>query len=173
MLGDALVELMLEKPFDEITVQDVLDRAKVSRSTFYTHYRDKDDLFLSDVEDFFEEASTVLTRRRDQSMRVAPVRELFEHLAEAQDFYASLVASGKVHEVFELGQGIFARGIQQRMMEVQDYSPPYIAAVAFAHAGALFALLTWWIDHGMTPTPEEMDGVFHKMVWPMQGEAVR
>jgi len=173
MLGDALVELMVEKPFDEITVQDVLDRAKVSRSTFYTHYRDKDDLFLSDVEDFFEKASTVLTRRGEQSMRVAPVRELFEHLAEAQDFYASLVSSGKIHDVFELGQGIFARGIQQRMMEVQEDPPPYIAAVAFAHAGALFALLTWWIDHGMTPTPEEMDGVFHKMVWPMQGEAVR
>ncbi len=66
--------------------------------------------------------STVLIRRREQSMRVAPVRELFEHLAEAQDFYASLVASGKVHDVFELGQGIFARGIQQRMMEVQEDS---------------------------------------------------
>ena len=173
MLGDALVELMVEKPFDEITVQDVLDRAKVSRSTFYAHYRDKDDLFLSDVEDFFEKASTVLTRRREQSMRVAPVRELFEHLAEAQDFYASLVSSGKIHDVFELGQGIFARGIQQRMMEVQEDSPPYIAAVAFAHAGALFALLTWWIDHGMAPAPEEMDVVFHRMVWPMQSEAVR
>src|ERR1700752_2902073 len=42
-LGDALVELMQEKPFDSITVQDVLDRAKVGRSTFYSHYSDKDD----------------------------------------------------------------------------------------------------------------------------------
>jgi AcrR family transcriptional regulator len=42
-LGDALVALMQEKPFDTITVQDVLDRANVSRSTFYTHYSDKDD----------------------------------------------------------------------------------------------------------------------------------
>ncbi len=44
-LGDALVQLIQEKPFDEITVQDVLDRACVGRTTFYTHYRDKDDLF--------------------------------------------------------------------------------------------------------------------------------
>src|SRR5438445_130905 len=44
-LGDALVELMQEKAFDEITVQEVLDRAGVGRSTFYAHYRDKENLF--------------------------------------------------------------------------------------------------------------------------------
>src|SRR6476659_5943917 len=58
--GDALVELMQERPFKAITVQDVLDRAGVGRSTFYTHYSDKDDLFLSDVEDFWEMVSIIL-----------------------------------------------------------------------------------------------------------------
>ena len=53
LLGDALVALMQEKPFETITVQHVLDRARIGRSTFYTHYRSKDDLFLSDLEDFF------------------------------------------------------------------------------------------------------------------------
>lgn len=53
-LGDALVALMQEKPFDDITVQHVLDRAGVGRSTFYEHYRDKNDLFLSDVDQFGE-----------------------------------------------------------------------------------------------------------------------
>src|SRR5580700_5991169 len=47
-LGDALMKLMHEKPFRDIKVQHVLDRAGVGRSTFYTHFRDKDDLFLSD-----------------------------------------------------------------------------------------------------------------------------
>ena len=56
-LGDALVALMQEKPFDTITVQDVLDRAKVGRSTFYAHYSDKDDLLMSDAEEFFESLS--------------------------------------------------------------------------------------------------------------------
>ena len=49
VLGDALMTLMQEKPFDRITVQHVLDRAGVSRSAFYEHYSGKDDLFLSDV----------------------------------------------------------------------------------------------------------------------------
>ena len=52
-LGDALVSLMIEKSYDEITVQQVLERAKVGRSTFYTHYVDKNDLFMSDVDDFW------------------------------------------------------------------------------------------------------------------------
>src|SRR5256885_10811660 len=57
-LGDAIMALLVEKPFDDITVQDVLDRAEVSRSTFYTHFRDKNDLFLSDAEEFFERMAT-------------------------------------------------------------------------------------------------------------------
>jgi AcrR family transcriptional regulator len=57
-LGDALVEILLQKPLDEIRVQEILDRAGVSRSTFYTHFRDTNDLFLSDVDDFFEGMST-------------------------------------------------------------------------------------------------------------------
>jgi AcrR family transcriptional regulator len=173
MLGDALVELMVEKPFDEITVQDVLDRAKVSRSTFYSHYRDKDDLFLSDVEEFWIMIGTILTRQREQSMRVAPVRELFAHIAEVRDFYASLVASGKIYDVLDLGQGVFARSIQQRMMEILTEPQPHAAAIAVAHAGALFAMLRWWVDRGMTPSPEEMDNLFHRVVWPIGVEAMR
>ena len=81
-VGDSLLTLMQEKPFETITVKQVLERAGVGRSTFYTHYRDKDDLFLSDLEDFFELVSTLLLRHREASNRVAPVRELFAHVAE-------------------------------------------------------------------------------------------
>ena len=109
VLGDALVNLILEKPFDSITVQDVLDRAGVSRSTFYVHYRDKNDLFLSDADEFFKGMATVLSRRRESSDRVAPVRELFAHLEHAHDFHAALVAAGRIHDVMELAQGHFAR----------------------------------------------------------------
>src|ERR1044071_10392792 len=89
-LGDALVALMQEKPFETITVQDVLDRAHVSRSTFYSHYSDKDDLLMSDAEEFFESISMSLSAHGDRSDRVFPVQEFFTHLADVQPFYKAL-----------------------------------------------------------------------------------
>src|SRR5689334_1260614 len=72
-LGDALVDLMQERPFDAITVQAVLDRAGVSRSTFYEHFRDKDDLFLSDVDDFFAYVTRLLEHETTPTRRLFPV----------------------------------------------------------------------------------------------------
>ena len=164
-LGDALVDLMHEKPFSAITVQHVLDRAKVGRSTFYTHYRDKDDLFLSDVEDFFEGMANLLSRRGEDSNRIAPVREFFAHVAEWKEFHAALVASGKVRDVMELGHGYFARAIEQRLSEVQPLRIAFRTAMAHALAGALLSLLSWWIDRGMPASPHEMDDMYHHMVW--------
>jgi AcrR family transcriptional regulator len=167
VLGDVLVELMQEKPFEEITVQQVLERARVSRSTFYTHYRDKNDLFLGDVEDFFEMMANHLVRCGEVSNRVAPVRELFGHVAQVREFYAALVVSGKIHDTMELGKGYFARSIEQRLSTLcpEDKGSCERAALAYALAGALWSLLSWWIDHGTKASPAEMDEIYHRMVW--------
>src|SRR5437762_3062344 len=167
LLGDALIELMHEKPFDSITVQEVLDRAAVGRSTFYAHFRDKDDLFLSDIEHFFDLVSTMLTRSHEASNRVAPVCELFAHIAEVRQFYAALIAAGKIHDVIELGQGYLARSIEQRLLDLGTPSMDDLHRKAVGHslAGALFAMLSWWIDHGMQPSPVEMDQLYHQLVW--------
>lgn len=117
-LGDALVSLLLEQAFDGITVQQVLDRAGVSRSTFHAHYRDKNDPFLSDAEEFFDSMATALSGLGDRSERLVPVHEFFAHVREARSFYDALVSSGRVHEVMELGQEHFARGIEQRLGEI-------------------------------------------------------
>jgi len=167
-LGDALVELLVQKPFDDITVQDVLDRAEVSRSTFYTHYRDKNDLFLSDAEDFFEGMATALSRFGDKSERIAPVQELFTHIAEVRPFYNALVESGRMHDIMGLGQEHFARGIEHRLNEIpRARTIPSNRRGAIAHglAGSLFSLLAWWVQHGMAMSPEEMDKLFHRLVW--------
>jgi AcrR family transcriptional regulator len=165
-LGDALVDLMHEKPFEEITVQQVLDRAGVGRSTFYAHYRDKDDLFLSDVEDFFELFSTFLTRRGASPKRLAPVAEFFGHILDAREFYAAVVAAGKINDVQALGRGFFARSIEDRLrMAGVAMEPMQMTAHAHALAGSMFALLDWWIDHGMKPDSKEMDVLFHTMAW--------
>jgi len=167
-LGDALVALMQEKPFETITVQDVLDRAQVSRSTFYSHYSDKDDLLMSDAEEFFESISMALSVHGDKSDRVFPVREFFGHLSDVQPFFKALVKSGKYQENMELARGHFARGIERRLSELprgKSIPPNQLSAIAFTHAGALLSLLTWWLDRGMRESPAEMDELFHRMIW--------
>jgi len=167
-LGDALIALMQEKPFDTIKVQDVLDRAQVSRSTFYAHYSDKDDLLMSDAEEFFEAMSMALSAHGDKSDRVFPVQEFFTHLADVQPFYKALVKSGRAQANMELARGHFARGIERRLSELprgRSILDGERSAIAFTHAGALLSLLTWWLDRGMRESPAQMDELFHRMVW--------
>lgn len=53
-LRNALIALILEKHYDTISVQDIIERANVGRSTFYLHFRDKEDLFRGDWQRMLE-----------------------------------------------------------------------------------------------------------------------
>ena len=165
-LGDALVALINEKPFEEITVQQVLDRAGVSRTTFYTHFRDKDDLFLSDLEDFFELLGGLLDKAHAPLTRVAPLAELVSHVGEMRSFYQALVASGKVHDVHELGIGSFARSIEKRLVQAGvKLEGPQLQAQAYGLAGSMMSLMDWWLRQANPMSPVELDRLFHRMVW--------
>ncbi|WP_348262956.1 TetR/AcrR family transcriptional regulator [Telmatobacter sp. DSM 110680] len=167
-LGNALIELIQEKPINDVTVQDVLDRSGVGRSTFYLHYRDKDDLLVSQLEMFLEFMSTVLSVRKDKSNRVAPVTEMFEHIGNQNKLYRVLSDSGHLKDFFDLAEGYFARGIERRLCESGRFTkipPRELAARASALSGSLLSLLRWWLDRGEKETPQQMDEMFHRMVW--------
>jgi AcrR family transcriptional regulator len=167
-LGNALVTLMHEKPVDRITVQEVLDQADVGRSTFYLHYRGKDDLFLCVLEEGLETWSTALDRKRENSLRVAPVAEFFAHVASARRLYRALADAGRLNDFFDLAQGYFARGIQQRLKQSPRFAklpPSELGARTSALAGSLLSLLRWWMDRGAKEAPDAIDDLFHRMVW--------
>jgi len=158
--------LMHEKNFDDITVQNVLDRAGVGRSTFYVHYRDKEDLFLSDVEDFLDQVSSVLKRHNVNPKRLLPVQEFFAHIRDMREFHAALVKAGKANDVWALARGFFARSIEERLQAAGvKLEPVQRSAQAHALAGGFFSLLDWWIDKRMKADPKEMDELFHRMAW--------
>src|SRR5438046_2383994 len=62
-LAMALMQLTVEKRYDAITIQDLLDRAGVGRSTFYEHYRGKDDLLTRSFEGMIEMSMGMLDAR--------------------------------------------------------------------------------------------------------------
>jgi AcrR family transcriptional regulator len=168
-LGTAFLNLILEKPVSEVTVQDVLDRSGVGRSTFYLHYRDTDDLLLSQLDMFCEAMSTTLSNRKDKSHRVVPVAELFAHIGNQNQLYRVLTDSGHLNDFYQLAEGHFARGIEQRLIEsgrLTNIPPRELAARATALSGSMLALLRWWLDRGEKETPMQMDELFHQLVWP-------
>jgi AcrR family transcriptional regulator len=167
-LGDALVALMQEKPVDKITVREVLRKAAVGRSTFYLHFRDKDDLFLCVLEEGLDMWSTALDRNREKSLRVLPVAEFFAHVASARKLYRALTDAGRLNDFLELAHGYFARGIQQRLkqsLRVAKLPENERGACAIALAGSLLSLLRWWMDRGAKEPPRDLDDLFHRMVW--------
>jgi AcrR family transcriptional regulator len=175
-LGTALLNLIIEKPINDVTVQDILDRSGVGRSTFYLHYRDKDDLLVSQLETFLETISNSLSDRKDKSHRVMPVAELFAHIGNQNKLYRVLSDSGHLKDFFELAEGYFARGIERRLTEsgrLAKIPQRELAARASALSGSLLSLLRWWLDRGEKESPQEMDQMFHRMVWTgMQSSAI-
>jgi AcrR family transcriptional regulator len=167
-LGMAFLQLIHEKPMEDVTVQDVLDRAEIGRSTFYLHFKDKNDLLLSQLEMFCDIQSRLLIERREKSLRVMPVAEMFEHIGAQNALLRILADAGRLNDFYDLAREAFARGIKQRLVDSGRFhgiSKRELAARASALSGSLLSLLRWWLDRGAKETPSAMDELFHKMVW--------
>ena len=92
LLHSAFLELVVEKGYDKITIQDILDRADVGRSTFYVHFRDKEALLSASFDDMrhqLEEALTAIPVSKAVDVTL-PATLLFEHAQRHQQIYRAL-----------------------------------------------------------------------------------
>jgi len=167
-LGKAIVELIQEKRFDDITVQNVIDRAAIGRATFYSHYRDKEDLFASQWERLLDEIARRIQWGRADSDSFFPVAFLFAHFQQAQHLYRGLVRSGKADSMLKSGIEYLSHKLETELSNRPKLrlSVP-VAIVAHYLANEIFALLKWWLDDGMRYTPDQMDGIFHHLIKPV------
>jgi len=163
----AMTELILEKHYDSITVQDIIDRANVGRSTFYTHFRDKEDLLIGDWKKFLGLIAAHIDLRSEPNTKVAPIEGLMGHLKDYHAFYRALVRSGKTERLFSVGIDHLAQLIEKKLAETAPHTLSVPAAVC-AHYLSLqiFGLLKWWLDQNMPNSPAEMDKIFHTLVAP-------
>lgn len=170
LLQDALFKLVLQKPFEDITVQDIIDEADVGRSTFYAHYRNKEDLILTNFGNMIEGLSAGMELSTNSTGdRILPVLELFDHVKDVYQLLQAL-GSGRVIDLFyQKGHAIWSQLLESRLQVLiaKGHKPRVPLPILANHvAGALTSMFKWWLDHHMPHTPSQMDRMFHMMVMP-------
>src|SRR5258708_38147432 len=83
LLHEALFSLIVEKNYESIVVNDILDRANVGRSTFYSHFSHKDALLVSGVHDLLRSIrpSGLLPSAKPHEQTIWSRLRIFEHIA--------------------------------------------------------------------------------------------
>lgn len=171
LLHEALFGLIGEKDYDRISVSEVLERANIGRSTFYMHFRDKDELFESAIQ---EKLESLRAAGPAAANPVEPImsfsRAVFEHV------HSNLAAGGArmgrrgraiLHEHL---RGVLARWIRDelaRSLQGRIRSSRGIPTELLAqHVAATFVLvLEWWVDESGSP-PAEAEALFRSLVLP-------
>ncbi|PYS74895.1 MAG: hypothetical protein DMF73_02535 [Acidobacteria bacterium] len=166
-LTHAMVELVTEKRFDDITVQNLIDRADIGRSTFYSHFRDKEDLFQKNWEAFIDFCAQQIIWDKAGKGSFMPILFLFDHLKDVQPFYQGLVRSRKSDTLFKSGTEQLSRRIAEALKARVPPAPSIPTPVLANYlASELFGLLKWWLDERMPYPPERMDEIYHNLVNP-------
>jgi AcrR family transcriptional regulator len=167
LLRAALLALIAEQGYDRTTVQDILDRADVGRSTFYDHYRDKDDLLLSG----FGEVHAVLAAEINKSAGASseflqPLLIVFEHVDGYRYLWKSLVRGGAAELAQRALRDSTADLLRVHLRAQFPGERPderrFEAAIQFA-VGALTGMLSWWLSHDVGYSAQEMHAIFRRL----------
>lgn len=170
LLRKALIELIRERGYDAITIQEIVDRANVGRTTFYVHYNSKDELFISCHEAIISEFRIGPLHPLSREELLSPEAPLgmtsaYRHLEDAR---------GLLYSIFQGKDGLL---ILRRM---RDWSAQEIEAslrAAFAEAdsaipfnllanylaGAQIALMQWWLEKRQPHTLKNLAQTFHRL----------
>ncbi|SEK65622.1 TetR/AcrR family transcriptional regulator [Nonomuraea pusilla] len=168
LLRRALVELILETGYDRITVQHIIDRADVGRSTFYAHYTDKDDLLLGNLEELAAAFEEHMERHFASRTEPNPVLAAFEHAERQRNLYKALAG--------RRGAEVIRAGLRRRIEEVmarrmpeflprRDGAVPVEVTMEFL-LSSLLGLLVWWLDDDLPYTAEEMADMYMRLIAP-------
>ncbi len=152
LLSAALVELIKE--------------TNVGRSTFYAHYRDKDDLLVGELDRVMDVLSRDIPHEPREENRFFPSLGLFRHVGEQYELYKALVWGPGIDLLIKHMQKSLSKRIEQGLKESKkEFSVP-VPVVANYIAGSFLNLLKWWLENKMIYSPEQMDEIFQKLTMP-------
>ncbi len=169
-LREALIALILERGWDGFSVQDVCDRADVGRSTFYTHFADKEDLVGGGFEDLRRGLRAQLAASGGPARPLGFSRGLIEHAHEQQRLFRALIGKRSGQLVQKKFRELVLDLVREDLAALLAPGPRRDGAVAFV-AGAFFELLIWSLEAKSALAPEEVDALFHELATPVLAAA--
>lgn len=165
-LAWALIGLMQTRSYDDISVQDICERAGIGRSTFYSHFADKDEMFVRHIVVFAEWMANRLGWNAATNSYCFDLCFLLEHVREMRPVYESLARSRKVELVTKVWQNTFSIGFERCITQIRDPSPHALDARLLAQhlAGTVINFMQWWLDHHYPMEPALVDEQFHRVI---------
>jgi len=168
-LKEALTDLILEKGYEEVTVQDVIDRADVGRSTFYAHFVDKDDLLMAILADLDVPSPDASSWKADDPAfgwtlalfrHFGSGRRLFKAVASSQS--GALARRETTQRLEEL-----ARAELSRLKAARRLDAFRLELMVRFLVGTFIGFMDWWMREENDHLPaEQVDHAFRSLVLP-------
>jgi AcrR family transcriptional regulator len=166
LLQDALVDLISEKGFEAVTVQEILDRANVGRSTFYTHFQDKYELMHSCFDELgkmFEHNNLSLFgsgKNPKGSVNSDFTLNIFRFVARNHRLFKALLGKQGI-ALFNppLYDGLLFY-VYESFKSMKPHNPQAALQTEMAahyFICAFIGVLRWWVEKDMPCTSEEVD----------------
>lgn len=173
LLRDALIALIAEKGFEAVTIQEILDRANVGRSTFYTHFENKHDLLHSCFEDFhnlFENHNTQLSKAKQRSQDLSEndfILDLFRFTARNHRLFKALLGKEGIamfnHPIYDYLL-TFVDEAFKKLTSNQKPASFQLEMLDHYVASAFIGTLKWWVENDMPCSAEEVDNYFKQLM---------
>ncbi|HEX7823198.1 MAG TPA: helix-turn-helix domain-containing protein [Sphingobium sp.] len=161
VLRDALLALLEEKPFDQITVREITARAKVGYATFFRHYASKEallhDLAAGQISDLLDMTVPVLFVANS----LEACRALCAYVFERRTLWTALLTGGAANTVRDefIQQ---ARGITSRAHTKSSWLPGDLSTV-WATGGCI-DVLAWWLAQRESYSADQVAEIIDRLI---------
>lgn len=133
----AFVRLVFDRRYDEIRTADLIVEAGIGRSTFYEHFRGKEEVLLAAIEPILLPLANAASGRAGAIV----LRWMLEHLWERRTLGRIILDSSAAPKLRQR----LAAMIEARL-EIEGYGPPPLAMPAMAAAAGQLAILRMWVS---------------------------